>query len=338
MFNRSLAAGGEFPAIGVGTFGSDRYDAKTVGSAVEIALRLGYRLVDCAAVYGNEAEVGRAIERVRQDLGLERSELKVMSKVWNDSHPPDRVVASVEQSLKDLRLDYLDTVFIHWPFPNHHAPKVDVESRDPAARPYSHRGFMAAWRALESLVDDGRIRHLGVSNVTIPKLTRILADARIKPTFNEMELHPTFQQAELFQFSLDHGIQPVGYAPLGSPSRPERDRAEDDLVDLDSVPVRKIAERLGLHPAQVCLKWAVTRGQIPIPFAVKEDQLRSNLAAVTGEPLTPEEIDAMRGVERNCRLIKGQVFVWPGAGSWLDLWDVDGSIPGWGGYGSPTLE
>lgn len=337
MHTRTLPSDETFPSIGVGTFGSDRYSPEDVASGVATALRLGYRLIDCAAVYGNEAEIGAVLADAMATLPIERGELKVMSKVWNDAHEPAAAVASVRRSLADLRLEYLDVVFVHWPFPNHHPPQVDVDSRDSDGRPYIHGEYMALWRALEGLVDEGVIRHLGVSNVTVPKLTRILADARIRPTFNEMELHPTFQQGELFQFSVDHGMQPVGYSPLGSPSRPERDRVAEDLVDMDTEPVRAIAERLGLHPAQVCLKWAVARGQIPIPFSVKETQLRSNLAALDGESLTPQELDAMRGVERNCRLIKGQVFTWPGAGSWLDLWDVDGTIPGWHGYGSDTV-
>jgi alcohol dehydrogenase (NADP+) len=98
--------------------------------------------------------------------------------------------------------------------------------------------------------------------------------------------------------------------------------------------VRQIAEARGVHPAVVCLKWAVARGQVPIPFSVKRPQYLSSLQAVTTDPLTPAEVEALRGVERNNRLIKGQVFLWPGASSWLDLWDVDGTIPGWDGYGT----
>lgn len=338
MLPRTIASGDAFPAIGVGTFGSDRYGPQEVAEAVKTAVRLGYRLIDCAAAYHNEVAVGEALADVLHELQLPRDEIAVMSKIWNDSHAPEAAVESVHRSLQDLQLDYLDVVFVHWPFPNEHAPGVAVESRDLQARPYIHSEFMALWHSLEGLVDEGIVRYLGLSNVTIPKMTRILDDARIAPLFNQMELHPTFQQGELFQFCVDRGIQPVGFSPLGSPSRPDRDRTGDDLVDMEAGPVLEIARRTGLHPAQVCIKWAVTRGQIPIPFAAKEDQLRSNLEAVASGPLTPEEIEAMRSVERNCRLIKGQVFTWPGAGSWLDLWDVDGTIPGWHGYCSPTVK
>lgn len=329
VLTRRLRSGADIPAIGMGTFGSDRYSAAEVAEAVRGAISVGYRLIDCAAVYGNEAEIGEVLSEVE-----DRSSLFVMSKVWNDAHHPADAVASVHRSLTDLRLDYLDAVFVHWPFPNHHAPFADTEARDPDARPYSHDAYMSLWRALEGLVDEGLVRHLGTSNVTIPKLRLVLRDARIPPALNEMELHPCFQQPELFRYCLENEIQPVGYSPLGSPSRPERDRTEDDLADIDQPVVRRIAEAHGVHPAAICLKWAAARGQIPIPFSRKPEQLLSNLTAVSADPLTPPELEAMKSVERNSRLIRGQVFLWQGADSWLDLWDVDGTIPGWQGYGS----
>jgi len=323
---KTLADGTTLPVIGIGTFGSDKYGPDEVGEAVLGAIRAGYRLVDCARVYNNEARVGQAIASAIAE-GVPRAELRVMSKIWNDAHEPGRALASVAASLAELRVDYLDVLYVHWPFPNSHDPGVDVNSRDAHARPYHHDAFMALWRTLEGLVDQGVVRHLGTSNMTIPKLDLLLRDARIAPAVNEMELHPCFQQGRLFQYCLDHAIQPVAYCPLGSPSRPERDRTPDDLSDVDQPVVRQIALAHGCHPVAVCLKWAVQRGQIPIPFSVKPAQYEANLAAIVDDPLSPAEMDAMASVERNNRLVKGQVFLWPGAESWLDLWDVDGSIP-----------
>jgi len=326
-----LAGGASMPAVGMGTFGSDAYGPDQVAAAVADGLRVGYRLIDCAAVYGNEPQVGEVLGEALAG-GLPRDELFVVSKVWNDHHAPDDVARSVRRSLADLRLDHLDACLVHWPFPNHHGPGADRDDRDPHARPYLHEDFMATWRAMEALVDEGLVRHIGTSNATVPKLRLIVRDARIRPAVNEMELHPTFQQGELFQFCADHDIQPMGYSPLGSPSRPERDRTETDLVDAETPEVRAVAEARGIHPALVCLKWAVARGQVPIPFSVKRPQYLSSLRAVVEDPLTPAEVESLRGAERNNRLIKGQVFLWPGASSWLDLWDVDGTIPGWDGY------
>ena len=332
--SRVLASGVPIPPIGMGTFGSDRYSADDVATAVAGAIRCGYRLVDCAAVYGNESQIGVVLEDAFAEVAP-REDFFVMSKVWNDAHAPADAVASVHESLRRLRLEYLDAVFVHWPFPNHHPPHARAGTRDPQARPYVHERYMELWHALEDLVDVGLVRHLGTSNVTIPKLALILRDARIAPALIEMELHPCFQQPELFRYAVDHGVQPIGYSPLGSPSRPERDRSEDDLVDVEHPTVQRIARDHGVHPALICLKWAVARGQIPIPFSVKPEQYAANIATVLSDPLTPAEIEDMRGVERNNRLIKGQVFLWDGSESWLDLWDVDGTIPGWNGYGSP---
>lgn len=334
----TLATGATIPAIGLGTFGSDRFSLEDIAAAAGTALRTGYRLIDCASVYANEHLIGPVLAETMAELGLAREEVFVISKVWNDAHAPADAVASVHQSLADLGLDYLDALLIHWPFPNTHERFAAPDARNPTSRPYIHAEYMAMYRALEELVDAGLVRHLGVSNMTIPKLRLVIRDARIAPTLNEMELHPAFQQGELYQFSKDHGMVVIGYSPMGSPRRPERDKFEGDVVDMEHPVVTGIAAELGVHPAEVCLKWAAQRGHVAIPFSVKPAQILSNLAAVTEKPLTPRMLNALRSVEANSRLIKGQVFLWEGSGDWLDLWDVDGTIPGWTGYGSTVAE
>jgi alcohol dehydrogenase (NADP+) len=139
-------------------------------------------------------------------------------------------------------------------------------------------------------------------------------------------LHPHFQQPELFEFVRSNGIVPVGYCPIGSPARPERDRTAEDTAPIDDPVIVRIADRLGVHPAVVCVKWAVQRGQVPIPFSTKPAHYVSNLKAVIGEPLTPEEMREISRIDRNCRLIKGQVFLWKEGQSWEDLWDMNGEI------------
>jgi diketogulonate reductase-like aldo/keto reductase len=143
-----------------------------------------------------------------------------------------------------------------------------------------------------------------------------------------MELHPHFQQPELFAFALENGIVPIGYSPVGSPMRPERDKTPDDSVDIEDPVIVEIADRHHLHPAVVCVKWAVQRGQVPIPFSVKRSHILSNLQAAVSDPLSEAEMAAIAGIDRNCRLIKGQVFLWEGARGWEDLWDLDGTIAG----------
>jgi len=334
----TLAGGARIPAIGLGTFGSDRFSLEQIAEAVGVALRTGYRLVDCASVYANEHLIGPVLERTMAELGLERDDVFVISKVWNDAHAPADAVASVRRSLADLRLDHLDAVLIHWPFPNTHERFAAPDARNPGSRPYIHAEYMAMYHALEDLVDAGLVRHIGVSNMTIPKLRLVLRDARIAPAINEMELHPAFQQGELYQASLDAGMVVIGYSPMGSPRRPERDRFDGDVADLDHPVVVRIAAELGVHPAEVCLKWAAQRGHVAIPFSVKPEQIASNLRAITEKPLAPAMLNDLRSVEANSRLIKGQVFCWEGSGGWLDLWDADGTIPGWTGYGSTAAE
>ncbi len=318
---RTLFTGASMPAIGLGTFGSDHVTPAEIAEAVKGAAAVGYRHFDCASVYGNEAEIGASFEQILQN-GIQRKDLWITSKLWNDKH--NDVIASCRQSLADLRLKYLDLYLVHWPFPNFHPPGCDVTSRSPDAQPYIHQNYMKTWRQMEQLVDMGLVRHIGTSNMTVPKLRLVLRDARIKPAVNEMELHPHFQQPELFQFVVENGIQPVGYCPIGSPGRPERDRTPQDTSPTDDPVIVEIARRHGIHPAAVCIKWAVQRGQTPIPFSIHH--YRQNLEAVVGDPLTADEMRAVAGADRNCRLIKGQVFLWKDGQTWEDLWDMNGEI------------
>jgi len=322
---RALHTGAEMPAIGLGTFGSDNVSAETVAEAVLGAARVGYRHFDCASVYNNEREIGYSLREILSS-GVLRKDLWVTSKLWNDKHASADVIPSCEKSLRDLQLEYLDLYLVHWPFPNHHPPGCDVETRNPEAKPYIHENYMRTWRQMEKLVDIGLVRHIGTSNMTIPKLRLLLADADIKPAVNEMELHPHFQQPELYRYVVDSGMVAVGYCPIGSPGRPERDRTPEDTVDVEDPVILRIAERLGIAPPVVCVKWAEQRGQVPIPFSVKRRNYLANLRSVTTEPLTDEEMAAIAGIDRNCRLVKGQVFLWKEGKDWTDLWDLDGRI------------
>ncbi len=316
---RKLFSGERIPGIGLGTFGSDKYNAEQVSEAVYGAIKYGYRLVDCAAVYQNEDRIGEVLERVFEEKIVTREELFITSKVWNDKH--NEVIASCKQSLKDLRLTQLDLFFVHWPFPNYHAPHCDGDSRNPDSKPFSVDEYMKTWRQCEQLVELGLVRYIGMSNMTVKKLEQILPLCRIQPAALEMECHPSFQQPELFDYAVKHNILPIGYCPIGSPSRPERDRTDCDVVDTQMPEILEAAEAHHVHPAIICLKWAVQRGQIPIPFSVKEPQYAANLNCVTEDPLTAEEMKRIEKADKNCRLIKGQVFLWKEAKGFEDLWD-----------------
>ena len=323
---RTLYTGVRMPAIGMGTFGSDKYSAEQVSNAVYGAVENGYRLIDCASVYQNEKEIGEVLRRLFNNGVVERKDLFITGKVWNDMHGEGEVIASCKQSLADLGLSYLDLYFVHWPFPNYHAPGCDGDSRNPDSKPFSVEEFMSTYRQCEELVEKGLIRHIGISNMTIPKLEAVLPEMKIMPVACELELHVCFQQQELFDYLVAHNIQPIGFMPLGSPQRPERDMCPEDVADLQTPEMKEIAQAHGVHPATIALKWAHQRGQIPIPFSVHEAEYVSNLKCMTEDPLTDEEMAKIATLERNNRLVKGQVFLWEGAKDWHDLWDEDGVI------------
>ena len=322
---RTLPSGDKMPSIGLGTFGSDHVTHEQVAEAVFGAASVGYRHFDCASVYGNEAQVGDLLRKI-VDHGVERKDLWITSKLWNDKHAEEDVIASCEQSLRDLKLDYLDLYLVHWPFPNYHAPNCTVDARSPDSKPYNHEAFMKTWRQMEVLVERGLVRNIGTSNVTIPKMKLILKDAKINPAVNEMEIHPHFQQQELYDFIRESGVVAVGFSPVGSPARPERDKVIGDTVDIEDSVLIEIAKNHGIHPATLCVKWAVQRGQVSIPFSTKRKNYLANLKSIIEDPLSDSEMEQISKIDKNCRLIKGHVFLWEGANDWKDLWDLDGEI------------
>lgn len=322
---RKLASGDQIPVIGLGTFGSDHTSPEKIAETVIGAAEAGYRHFDCASIYGNEASIGRSLQQIMQ-AGVPRSELWINSKVWNDRHAYQDVIDSCRKSLDDLHLDYLDLYLVHWPFPNFHPPGCDVTARSLDSKPYIHASFMKTWSAMEKLVELGLVRNIGTSNMTIPKLRLLLRDAQIKPVCNEMELHPHFQQPELFRFVIENGIVPIGYCPLGSPSRPERDRTPGDTVDLEDPVIVGIARRLDMHPAAICIQWAVRRGEVVIPMSTNPRNYLANLKSAASQLLTSADMEAIASIDRNCRLIKGQVFLWKEGQTWEDLWDLNGEI------------
>lgn len=319
----------KLPPIGFGTFGNDFYDAQTVADSVYMAIKRGYRLIDCASVYGNEKEIGEVFKRVFDEGICTRDELIVTSKVWNDMHGEGKVIKSCLQSIEDLGIGYIDIYFMHWPFPNYHAIGCSVDSRSPDSKPFFVEDYMIAWRQMEELQRSGAVKRIAMSNMTIPKFEAILPLCEVMPYAHEMELHPSFQQPELKAYCENKGMKIIGYCPLGSPNRPERDKTPDDIVDTAMDEVVQLAQTHDCHPVEICLKWAAKNGHIPIPFSGKERNIVANLRTVTENPLTDEEYRSLRLADKECRLVKGHVFLWKGAKDWTDLWDVDGKLDKW---------
>ena len=228
---RTLRGGGKMPGIGMGTFGSDRFSAEDIAAAVKGAAEVGYRMFDCASVYGNEHLIGEVFEDIMK-TGIKREELFITSKVWNDMHGRGDVLLSCAKTLKDLKLDYIDLYFVHWPFRNFHPKGAPPDYHNKDAKPYNHDEYMETWYQMERLVKAGYVRYIGTSNMTIPKLKLLIRDCTIMPAANEMEFTPASSSLNCLT-SVRTGDTTHRFRPIGSPTRPDRDKTPDDFVDIE---------------------------------------------------------------------------------------------------------
>jgi len=240
--------GRAIPALGFGTLIPD--PAETI-AATRGALEAGFRHFDCAERYGNEREVGRALQAGLAAAGTPREEIFVTTKLWNTNHRPERVEAAFQASLDRLGLRYLDLYLIHTPFA--FQPGDNPDPRDPDGNVLYDRDvtLLDTWRAMESLVDHGRCRAIGLSDVGLNEVKSVYDAARIKPAVVQVESHPYLPETELFEYCKQNGIVLLAFAPLGHGMKPGL--LEDPVINA-------IAARVGKTPAQVLLAWAVQRG------------------------------------------------------------------------------
>ena len=239
---------GHMPALGFGTLIPDA--AETI-TATRDALDAGFRHFDCAERYRNEREVGEALQAGMAAGGIAREDIFVTTKLWNTNHRPERVEPAFEASLNRLGLEYLDLYLIHTPFA--FQPGDEQDPRDQNGNVIYDKGvtLLDTWRALESLVDDGRCRAIGLSDITLSDLSPIYESARIKPAVVQVESHPYLPETELLEFCKTKGVVLLAFAPLGHGMKPGL--LEDPVISA-------IAARVGKTPAQVLLAWAVQRG------------------------------------------------------------------------------
>jgi aldehyde reductase len=236
------------PALGFGTLIPDAAVTKT---ATGDALEAGFRHFDCAERYGNEREVGEALQVGLAAAGVAREDIFVTTKLWNTNHRPDRVGPAFEASLGRLRLSYLDLYLIHTPFAFQPGDEQDPRYKNGNVLYDNGVTLLDTWRAMESLVDDGRCRAIGLSDIGLNELLPIYESARIKPAVVQVEAHPYLPETELLEFCKEKGIVFLAFAPLGHGMRPGL--LEDPVISA-------IAARVGKTPAQVLLAWAVERG------------------------------------------------------------------------------
>jgi len=312
----AFANGDQMPLLGLGTWKSD---PGQVYEAVREAIRLGYRHIDCASVYGNEPEVGQAI-RAAIDAGeVSREQLWITSKLWSNAHGRDNVEPALRRTLADLQLDWLDLYLIHWPVPIR--PGVAFPSSAEDLLPPADDLIHATWEGMEAALEAGLTRHIGVSNFSSRKLHDLLAHGRLRPEVNQVELHPLLQQPALLADCTAKGIHITAYSPLGSMDRPAVVKAADAPVLLENPVIGAIAAEHGCTPAQVLLAWHLQRGISTIPKSVTPARLRENLAAVSIE-LSEADQQRIAALDENIRLVDGSFWLLPGSPWTLqNLWD-----------------
>lgn len=307
------------PLLGHGTWKSTPDEAY---HSVKEALRVGYRHLDCAPVYGNEPEIGQALAESFEAGVVDREDVWVVSKLWTDSHAPGHVRPCLEQTLEDLQLDTLDLYMIHWPVAQHPQETPHIAESPDDLIPLAERPLAETWRAMEALVDDGLVRHLGVSNFSIPKWQSILDVARIPPEVNQVEAHPYLQQRDLRAFARRHDLHITAYSSLGAPDRPEEMKTEGEPVLLDDPTVARVAERHDASPAQVLIQWALAHEMSAIPKAVQPNHIEDDFAA-TGLTLTDDDLEALATLDRGHRYVDGSFWAMEGSPYTVEgIWDA----------------
>jgi 2,5-diketo-D-gluconate reductase A len=259
----TLNNGVSIPQLGLGVFQVPPADAQWV---VETALEAGYRHIDTAAAYNNEDGVGAAIKA----SGLPRQEVFVTTKLRNGNQGYNEALVAYDESCNRLGLEQIDLYLIHWPYP-------------------SADRYVESWRALERLYAEQRVRAIGVSNFLPEHLERLLAESAMVPAVNQIELHPTYQQHEVADFSLKHSVAVEAYSPLGQGA------------DLEHPTVVGLAEKYSRTPAQVVLRWHVQRGHIAIPKSNSAERIKSNFD-IFGFFLTDDEVNSITAMEGGNRI------------------------------------
>lgn len=255
--------GVEIPQLGFGVW---QVPEEQVVDAVRVAIETGYRSIDTAAVYGNEEGTGQAIA----EAGVGREELFVTTKLWNSEQGYDSTLAAFEESIKKLKLDYVDLYLIHWPSPH----------RDK---------YVETWKAFEHLLQSGRVKSIGVSNFHQPHLQRLFDETGTVPVLNQIELHPYLQQVALRAFDAQHGILTEAWSPLASGG----DVLTDPLI-------AKLADKYGKTPAQVILRWHLQLGNVVIPKSVTPSRIKENFEVFDFE-LTTDEVESFAKLEKGHR-------------------------------------
>lgn len=310
------------PRIGFGLWKVAPQDcARVIAEAIDA----GYRHFDCAADYGNEAEVGAALADAIAAGKVTRDELWITSKLWNTYHHPDHVRAACERSLSDLRLDYLDLYLVHFPIALEFVPFETAYP--PEWRPAPGEAMRRAavplhltWAAMEELTQAGLTRRIGVCNYNSALVHDLMAYARVKPAMLQIEAHPYLTQTALIRTARDYDIDVTAFSPLGSLSYLELDMAKREESLLDQPAICEAATRTGKTPAQVVLRWGLQRGTALIPKSANPGRMRENLA-IDGFEVTDDEMAAISALDRHRRFNDPGAFAEGAFGTFHAIYD-----------------
>ena len=330
-----LASKNIMPVAAFGTFHSDWAQDYMFDATVE-AIRIGWRHIDTARAYENEAVIGDAIkEAIKKGYIKSADDLFITAKLWNGHMAPEDVAPAFENTLKALGVEKVDLYLNHWPWPNVHTPGCDSDHKNPDAVPYIHEEFMKTWNEIVKLKKSGKVVDIGTSNHTKGTMALLLRDVKKdeRPVVNQMEMHPLFPQNELRRYFESEKIITVGYMSMGSPNRPERDSFKEHRNDMQDPTLLDVAKEIGVAPPSICLAWAVQRENKSggfVAMATRSDWIRANLESATKDILSQEQLTRLSGngtkgndgIDANNRLIWGQVFLWEEAdGDWRTLWN-----------------